>query len=285
MSYVLHILILGTIYLIAVLGLKVLVTDLGVVSVSQAAFFGIGGYTAALFPQRFSSDLLMVAIVSMVASAALGYIIATTILRLRDDFLVISTLAIQGMFVDIANNSNFSGGPDGISGIATPTVLGFEVDSQIGFLGVAGGLGVLIYFMIWELKASSFELVLHAVRLDERFAQSLGKDISSIRRTVFAFTASLASLAGVLYGYYIKFVDPSSFSLGLSVSLLLMVILGGPGRLWGVVISTFLLVILPEALRLASLPADIAAALRQILYGALLVTLGVFRPRNFRLRA
>ena len=131
-----------------------------------------------------------------------------------------------------------------------------------------------------RLASSPFGRVLRSIREDEPFAASLGKNTLRFKVTAFAVSAALAASAGGLYAHYNTYIDPSSFTVMESILVVSMVIVGGAGSLWGPVIGAVVLVSLPEALRFVGLPVSVAANVRQILYGGLLVIMIMFRPRG-----
>jgi branched-chain amino acid transport system permease protein len=122
--------------------------------------------------------------------------------------------------------------------------------------------------------------VLHAIREDEVFTRALGKNTLRYKVTAFAVSAALAASAGSLYAHYIIYIDPTSFTVMESILVISMVIIGGAGSPWGPLVGAVVLVTLPEALRFVGLPSSVAANLRQIFYGALLVIMMMFRPRG-----
>jgi len=136
----------------------------------------------------------------------------------------------------------------------------------------------------WQLKnmisSSPFGRVLRAIREDETFATSLGKNTMVFKCLAFAFSAGLAGSAGGLYAHYARFIDPSSFTLDESVLLISMVVIGGPASVWGPVAGAFALVAMQEGLRFIGLPASTSAQVRQLLYGALLIVIVATRPKG-----
>jgi branched-chain amino acid transport system permease protein len=122
--------------------------------------------------------------------------------------------------------------------------------------------------------------VLHAIRDDEVFAKSLGKNTLRARVSAFAVSAGLAATAGSLYAHYVTYIDPTSFTVNESILILSMVILGGAGSRLGPLAGAAVLVFLPEGLRMAGFSTPTAANLRQIAYGSLLVVMMLFRPRG-----
>jgi branched-chain amino acid transport system permease protein len=110
------------------------------------------------------------------------------------------------------------------------------------------------------------------------FAQAMGKNTLRFKVTAFAVSAVLAALAGSLYAHYVTYIDPTSFTVMESILVISMVIIDGTGSLWGPMIGAIVLVMLPEALRFLGLPSSVAANLRQIVYGVLLVVMMMIRP-------
>jgi branched-chain amino acid transport system permease protein len=119
-----------------------------------------------------------------------------------------------------------------------------------------------------------------AIREDEVFALAAGKNVAAYKVAVFVIGSGMAAIAGALYAYYISFIDPTSFTVMESIFIISIVIIGGAGSLWGPVIGAVVLVTLPELLRFIGLPSSVAANLRQILYGGLLVAFMMWRPQG-----
>jgi branched-chain amino acid transport system permease protein len=131
----------------------------------------------------------------------------------------------------------------------------------------------LIFFLLRNLTTSSFGLVLKALSEDEIFTQSIGKNVYLTKVITFTFGAMIAAIPGVLYAHYISYIDPTSFTVDESIFILSIVIIGGMRNLWGIVAAAAFLILLPEALRFVGLPNSLAANLRQIIYGIILVAL------------
>ena len=123
--------------------------------------------------------------------------------------------------------------------------------------------------------------MLKAIREDEVFVRAAGRNVSDAKVEVFVISASLASIAGVVYATYITYIDPTSFTIMESIFIISIVIIGGSANLKGSIVGAVVLVALPELLRFVGLPNSIAANIRQILYGALLVIFMLWRPQGF----
>lgn len=282
MEYLLHILIIIGIYVILSISLNLLVGYAGLLSIAQAAFYGIGAYVAALMALKLHSPFLINIICAVTLSGILGALVGIPSLRIRDDYFVIATFAFQVITFSILNNwVTFTGGPMGLPGIPTPVILGWQVNSNIDFMILVFLLCIIIVNFSLKLGHSPFGRVLKSIREDEIFTQALGKNIAFSKVAIFMIGSGMAAVAGVLYAYYISFIDPTSFTVMESIFIISIVIIGGAGNIWGSILGAAFLVILPEALRFLGMPSDIAANMRQIIYGALLVLCMLYRPQGF----
>jgi len=122
--------------------------------------------------------------------------------------------------------------------------------------------------------------VLKSIREDEIFTLASGKNVAAYKVQVFMVGAGMAAIAGVMYAHYISFIDPTSFTVMESIFIISIVIIGGAGSLWGPPLGAILLVILPELLRFMGFPSSVAANIRQIIYGGLLVGFMIWRPQG-----
>lgn len=281
MEYLLHILILIGIYIILSASLNLISGYAGLISIAHAAFYGIGAYVAALMAINLESSFLPNSICAIFLSGLIGALVGIPSLRIRDDYFVVATFALQVIAFSIINNwVSLTGGPMGVPGIPQPTVFGFIVASHIEFLVLVGLLCVFTLWVIGKIVRSPFGRVLMAIREDEVFAQSAGKNIANFKILVFVIGASLASMAGVMYAYYISYIDPTSFTFMESIFIISIVIVGGAGSLRGPIAGAIVLILLPELLRFVGMPGSVAANLRQILYGGLLVGFVMWRPKG-----
>ncbi len=281
MDYFLHILILINIYIILAISLDLIAGYTGLLSIAHAAFYGIGAYATALLSIHFQTNFLFNMLFGIVGAGVLGVIIAFPSLRIHDDYFVIATFGFQMIVYSVLNNwVEFTRGPLGIPGIPLASLFGFVFDNHWKFLILSSVFSALAYLLVRKLVSSPYGRVLKAIREDEVFAESLGKNVESYKIQVFVIGGALASVAGNLYAHYITFIDPTSFTILESILVISMVIIGGAGSLRGPIIGAVVLVVLPEALRFVGLPSSVAANLRQIFYGSLLVLMMLYRPQG-----
>lgn len=281
MDYVLHILIIVGIYAMLSTSLNLIAGHTGMLSIGHAAFYGIGAYTAALMALKFHTPFALNMLCAVVLSCLLGALVGVPAIRIRGDYFVIATFAFQVIAFGVLNNwVSLTGGPMGLPGIPKPAVFGVTISSHLGFFVLVGLVCALTLWVAWRITCSPFGRVMKAIREDEVFAQAAGKSVAKYKVLVFVIGAGMAAAAGVMYAYHISFIDPTSFTVMESIFVLSIVIIGGAGSLWGPVLGAAALVILPELLRFIGLPSLLAANIRQILYGGLLVVLMMWRPRG-----
>lgn len=291
MNYLIHLLIYFDIYLIVALSLNLIVGYTGMLTLAHAGFYAIGGYAYALLSLKLGWGFLPAAVTGSLIAAMLSLIVSLPAWRLRGDFFVLATLAVQALTYSALYNwtssdatlgsiRNLTNGPFGITGILRPTIFGWQVSTQFAygiFATVTAGFCALI---VWRLTSSPWGRLLQAVRDDELAAQGLGKNTRMIKLQVVAIGSGLAAIGGALYAGHVRYLDPSSASLDESILMLSMVIVGGLGNFRGPIVGAALLILLPEALRFVALPDAIAANMRLLIYGVLLIVMMQFRPQG-----
>jgi branched-chain amino acid transport system permease protein len=244
----------------------------GLISLAHAGFYGIGAYTSAILSVNYGFPFLATLPLAMVLSGIIAIIVSVIALRTVDDYFIIITLGIQIIAFSIMNNwMELTNGPLGIPGITAISILGFKFSSKISFLILTLILTALVFYILRNITKSPFGRILIALSEDEILTKSLGKKVYQAKVISFTIGAMFAAIPGVLYAHYISYIDPSSFTIDESIFILSIVIIGGMRNLWGSAIAAAVLVILPEALRFIGMPGNIAANLRQIIYGIILI--------------
>ena len=279
MLYALHLGTTMSIFAIVALSLNVVAGAAGMVSLATGAFFGLGAYTTAILCKAGTSAVTA-QLVGMAAAATLSAVIALPAFRVRGIFLLLVTIAVQIIFTVVAQNwIPVTGGDAGISRIPAYAPFGYPVRG-VELLVVCVLNTALVYVLCRRLIYSPFGAVLRALRDDEIGTIALGKNVAAAKVAAFAFSGAIAALGGSLYAHYTSFVDPTSFDLGVSILVFLMVVLGGAGTPNGPLVGVLVLSVLPEAFKFLPLPPGMASAVRQLLYGALLVLVMYFRPQG-----
>ena len=281
MEYLLHILVITGIYIILTLSLNLVVGYTGLASLGHAAFSCVGAYTSALLALNYGVSPWLGLIIGACVAAVLGVVIGAPSLRLKGDYLAIATFGLGVIVYSVAKNwVSVTRGPMGLPGIPGFSFFGMQVSAVWAYLILVAVFVLLTFFVMRRIVDSPFGRILRAIREDETAALAVGKDVNKYKIIVFAIGAFFAGIAGSLYAHYITFIDPSSFTVMESITILLMVVFGGMGSLSGSFIGAAVLVILPELLRFVGMPSSIAAPLRQMIYGLLLVVLMLKRPQG-----
>lgn len=281
MEYLIHLAILISIYGILGLSLNLVVGYTGLLSVTQAAFYGIGAYTTAILLTSYGMNFFLSILCGMAITAVIALAIGYVLSRFKDDYYALGAFGFNIIIYSIFLNwQSLTRGPLGIPGISRPSLFGFTFSDNLGFLVLSVVILGLVYWICHYITNSSFGRVLKAIREDEEAIGVFGYRTLWYKLAVFVVGAALAAIAGSLFASYITFIDPSSFALMESIFILAIIILGGLASNKGAVLGAVCLILLPEILRFVGFPDDIAAQMRQVVYGVLLIVLMIFRPQG-----
>jgi len=281
MEYLLHILVITGIYIILTLSLNLVIGYTGLASLGHIAFACVGAYTSSLLALNCGISPWLGLVAGVCVAAVLGVVVGFPSLRLKGDYLALATFGLGVIVYSVAKNwVSVTRGPMGLPGIPGFSLFGFELSAAWSYLILVVSFVLLTLFVIKRVVNSPFGRVLRGIREDEVAALAMGKNTNNYKILVFVIGAIFAGIAGSLYAHYITFIDPSSFTVTESITILLMVVFGGMGSLSGSFVGAAVLVILPELLRFLGMPSSVAAPLRQMIYGLLLVVLMLKRPQG-----
>ncbi|MFW2367579.1 MAG: branched-chain amino acid ABC transporter permease [Desulforhopalus sp.] len=237
----------------------------GQISLGHAAFYGIGAYTAALLAQAGLPGPLSL-LAAAVAAGIVGTVVGLASLRVRDDFLAITTMGVGFLFLGIVRQQeSLLGGELGLSSIPS-----FGLDKS-GFFLVTLFFAVLVTLFSLYLKRSWMGFAFEAVADDEDTARMVSIDVPSYKLAAFALGTAWAGLAGGLYAYFTRFIVPDDFGFITSITILSMVAVGGIGSTYGVLVGAALLTLMPEFFRFLS-------DYKLLMYGVLLFVVMRFVP-------
>jgi branched-chain amino acid transport system permease protein len=285
-AYLAHFLVMVAIYAILALSLNLLIGYSGIFSLAHAAIYGIGAYASALAALKlglgFWGGLVVAAGVGAFASA----LVAIPSLRVAGDYYVVASFGLQVVVLAVFMNwTDLTNGHAGLPGIPRPKLFGWVIDQPFEYVFLAAVFAVLTWAVCWRLTNSAFGRVLQAIRDDEIAALAMGKNVVLVKIVIACISSALGAMAGSLYAHYITYINPSSFSLHESIFIATLVILGGSERLAGPVVGAFVLLAIPELLKFMAIPDTVAAPMRQIIYGALLIVFMLVRPEGILGRA
>lgn len=281
MEYLLHILIISGIYIILTLSLNLILGYTGIPALGHIVFACVGAYTSSLLALNYGISPWIGLLIGACFASILGLVIGFPSMRLKGDYLALATFGFGVIVYSISKNwVDLTRGPMGLPGIPKFSVLGFELRPVWAYLILVIAFVFITTFVINRIVDSPFGRNLRSIREDEIASLSIGKNINKYKLIVFVVGAFFAGIAGSLYAHYITFIDPSSFTVMESITVLLMVVFGGMGNIKGSFIGALILVIFPELLRFLGMPSSVAAPLRQMIYGLLLIVLMLKRPQG-----
>ncbi|HKV45964.1 MAG TPA: branched-chain amino acid ABC transporter permease [bacterium] len=279
--FVAQVMVTVGLFTLMALGLNLEVGFAGLLDLGFVAFFAIGAYTVGLLTSRGEYGIAHLSFwaavpFAVVVSLVSGVIFGIPVLRVRGDYLAIATLGL-GEIVRLLVLSDalrpWLGGSFGILSIPRPVILGLELSGprQLYYLTLAAS--ALVAYVAWRLQFSRLGRAWGAIREDEDVAQAIGIDLVITKLLAYGLGAAFAGVGGAIFAVMLGSIFPQSFQLLISINVLVLIILGGIGSLWGVIVGAFVLVGLPELLREFG-------EFRFLVYGAVLVAMMLVRPEG-----
>ncbi len=281
MEYLINLAILFGIYSMLALSLNLVVGMSGLVSLAQAAFYGIGAYATAIGMTSLGLGFFTTILLGMVINAVIAFVVGKILARFQGDIYAIVSAGLSIIVFSILLNwKSVTNGPLGIFGIGKPEIAGYTFYSNSAFLLLTLVFTLVIFAIYWWIDRSSFGRVLKALREDEKLTQIMGYKTKYYKSVIFVLSAALSGIAGSFFASYIAFIDPSTFQLKEGIFLFTIIIVGGLSSARGSVIGALILISLPEILRFIGLPYETAAQMQQIIYGAMLLLMMIFKPQG-----
>lgn len=279
MDYALHLAVLVLIWASLGLSQGLISGYLGILAIHQAAAWGIGAYTAALLNRLWGLPLGVTLIPGALVAGLALFAITALIGRGRRDDQVIASLCIQIIVVALfVNLTSITGGPLGITGIEW----GGPSDQRaraVASLAVAAGLLAATAGLYVLLSRTRFPKEWLIMRDDRAFAESVGIDAAGARSLATFLAAATAGAAGTIFAHYATFIEPNTFGLAESVAILAIATVGRAPNVIGVLVAALVIILAPELLRNIGFGADVAANVRQGLFGLLLIV-AIFRLKR-----
>lgn len=281
MTYWLTVATFSLIYGSLAISYNICVGYVGLLSIAHAAFFSIGAYAygiigfqtgdGALFPVAALAGIL----VAVAIATALGWVFT----MLDEHYVIIGTFALQIIFTSLLLNLDvITGGIQGIAGIPWPEIGPWAIDTVNDRLIFAVLLVILtLGYAVWILK-SPIGLRTRAARENPVAASSTGISVRRLQVIMFASGAGFAALAGSVYAGVIGFIDPTTFTLHVSITMLSMVVIGGLGNPYGALVGGIVIATLPALVQEFDIGASSASAIQQILFGLIMILMIILRP-------
>ena len=273
-DYYLNVLIFIGIHCIIAIGLDLLLRYTGQISLGHAAFFGLGAYMTGILSAKWSLPPAAGLVVALAGAGIIAYVIGVPTLKLHGHYLAMATLGF-GIIVFIFFNElvPLTGGPSGLTGIGEMSLFGYDFDSDLKYYYLVSAVFILVLIFSINVVKSRVGRALRAIHGSEVASSVLGVDVARFKVAIFVLSAVYAAVAGWLYAHYITFVSPSSFGFMFSVKLVIMVVIGSLGSIWGAVFGAALLTSLPEFLH-------VFENYETTVFGFILITVMIFMPKG-----
>jgi branched-chain amino acid transport system permease protein len=272
--YIVNLGVFWLINLILLASLNLLMGFGGQISLSHAAFFGLGAYVSGVLSAKFGVSPWLGAFAAMIVTGLLATLIALPTLRLKGHYLAMATLGFNAvlsvLFVELRG---LTGGPNGLTNVPSFDLFGFSLAGDVRFFYFAWLIAGAIMVLILNLLDSRMGRALRALSTSEVAAESMGVPVYRYKIQLFVTTAMMAAVAGSLYVHYINFASPETFDFMASVMMVVVVALGGTGTFWGPFLAALVYVALPELLHAFE-------GFEVLLFGVCLVLVLLFFPRG-----
>lgn len=281
MEYIIHLIVLGMIYLIVAMGLSVIASHTKLLSLATAAFMGVGAYSTAILVTRYHCSFEVVFLLSMLFSGMIAFLVSAIALRTYEEYFIISTIGIQVVIYTMLNNMEWlTNGPFGIGGITNIAIMGIPVNKYWRFALLVGLVTAVIGVIYTMYVNGRIKKLLVAIGVDEIYTKSLGNDVEGVKKVSFVVSSVIIAVGGVLYACYTSYVEPRMFMLDESLLFLIIVVMSGGAKLRILVLSVAIMVILPELLRYIVVSGEYTANIRQILFGVIYMIVVYTRVRR-----
>ncbi|MEO7404604.1 MAG: branched-chain amino acid ABC transporter permease [Burkholderiales bacterium] len=279
MEYVGSILIQIGIFTILATSFNLIIGYGGLMSIAHPIFFALGAYGSGLIVQATGVPVPVGIAFGMSLATLASIALALPSLRVSGDYLVIASIGFQLGVLQIIKNSDWSGGPGGLTNIPPliATVGSTAIWSYVAIVAVAALASILV--VRW-LVSGDYGRAITAMRDDEEAFKGLGHDPVRLKLVLFAIGSGLAGLAGGLYGHYFLFVTPEQFEVLYSAAMLTMVVVGGIRTVWGPALGAVLLQFMPQAIHFLKLPSSVTGPLQGILFTGLVLLFLFLRPHG-----
>ncbi|MBT2639713.1 branched-chain amino acid ABC transporter permease [Bacillus sp. ISL-39] len=283
-SYLTGIFVLIGLYFISTIGISLLMGNAGLVSLAQAAFWGIGAYGSGIMAIKFSVSPFLAIPIGMVLAGVVAYILGYLTRNLQGHYFSLATLGF-GIVINIVliEESQLTGGPSGLIGVPSLGIGSFSIASDTAWFYVVAFISLIVFILTRNLVQSSWGRNLRSIQDSAVASQSMGINIGQYKLTAFVVSAVFAGLSGGLYASYMSFISPAIFSFEMSIKFVVMAVLGGLFSIYGSLIGVIVVTLLVEVLR-EIVPfvfgESAGGAVEVIFFGLLLVVMMIYMPKG-----
>lgn len=282
-NYILTVLILVGQFTMLTVGLSLLMGYAGQISLGQATFFGVGAYTTAILSNRFEISPWLSLLAGVILAAGVAFPIGALIFRLRGHYLAMATLGMNViLFLVLTQEVEWTGGPSGFRGVPDLKLGSFTFTSDLHYYYLMWFCTLIVIGLSLNIVNSRVGRAMRALHTSEIAAEAVGIDTNSFKLKVFALSAAYGGLAGGLHATYLGFMSPGSFSIGVSIELVVMAVVGGLASVWGALFGAGAVLAIEQYLRTAikALIPNASGEHEIIAFGLILMLIMIFMPQG-----
>jgi branched-chain amino acid transport system permease protein len=280
-NYVIGVMCFVAIYGALAVGMGVLLEHAGLMSLAHPTFFGLGAYVAGILSVQGIAPPWAGIIIAACFVALLSYLIGAPLLRLKGYYLACATFAVLVIVeICLAQAGSITGGHEGLMGIPPLSIAGFTLETDLHYYFLAWTLCLLTLWFMTNLMGSRTGRAIKSFSDSEVASRSMGVNIPQYKLKVFVLTSVMASIAGSVFCFYLRFTQPGIFGFPLLVELMTMLIIGGGKTLWGPLLGSFVTLWLRELIHmyLKDLLPRMTAEVDAIFFGLLIIAILIFMP-------
>jgi branched-chain amino acid transport system permease protein len=278
--------LMGTMTFIAIhgalaVGMGILLEFAGILSLAHPTFFGLGAYSGAILATKGIAPPWAGSLIGSGLVTGVSFLLGAPLLRLRGFYLACATFCLLVIVeVLLGQFGSLTGGHEGLVGIPALTILGFEFEKDLHFYYLSWGFCLGQLWFLSNIMGGRVGRAIRSLRDSEVAAKCMGVNIPKARVQIFMVTAALASLAGSIYCFYLRFAQPGVFGIPLLIELTTMIIVGGGGFVYGPLVGAFVLTWLRELIHgyLGNLLPRMTAEVDAIFFGLLIIAILIFAP-------
>ena len=260
-------------YTIIALGLNFIVGMSGLMTLGTAAVYGLGAYTSALLSTKLGVNpwlcLIPVALMGWIIGRGLGY----PSLRVQGVYLSLVTIGFTEITRNLLTNLEFTGSGTGVRNIPPYSLFGFEINNQLRSYYFIFIFMVIAIIVALRIARSKWGRAFIAVKNNPEALEVCGIDVASAKITAFTLSSIFGCVAGALYAHFNRYITPSTFTVELSISFVVMLIVGGLGNFWGCVLGAYVVAFVPQLLRATG-------DSYKLIYAALMMLIVIFFPNG-----
>jgi branched-chain amino acid transport system permease protein len=282
-NYIFTVMILVALFTMLTVGLSLLMGYTGQISLGQATFFGIGAYATGILTTRYGISPWLALLAGAVLASLLAALVGLLIFRLHGHYLAMATLGMNIiLYLTLTQEVAWTGGPSGLRGVTRLSVGDFTFSQDVHYYYLIWFFTLLIIALSLNVVNSRVGRAMRAVHGSEVAAEAAGVNTSRMKMQVFALSAAYSGLAGGLFATYLGFISPSSFSILISIEVVVMAVIGGLASIWGALFGAATILALQQNLRtLIRMVIPNASGEHEIIaFGLILMLIMIFLPEG-----